>query len=189
VSATNSALAPLRKRAGGMQGTASATRRCGAGDRTGGSLRRSPHSPLAAKDARTCSRESGPRRWLATDKKAAAGGVRLVQIDHSFTASVRLSATSRCGRPNARTPARHTDRAGPGCHAVRRNRHDNHRHHRSRADRHCHDATTNGVRDSNPKPKEEAMKRTFVGGSVGYVYPTVRSAHAVGGSAGWVQAW
>jgi hypothetical protein len=49
--------------------------------------------------------------------------------------------------------------------------------------------TTNGLRDSYHNPKQEVMKRTFVGGCVGYVYPTARPAHAVGGSAGWVHAW
>jgi hypothetical protein len=38
------------------------------------------------------------------------------------------------------------------------------------------------------EPPEEVMHRRFVGGCVGYVYPTVRYSRQVGGSAGWVQA-
>lgn len=34
-----------------------------------------------------------------------------------------------------------------------------------------------------------ALTRRFVGGCVGHVYPTVRDAYTVGGSAGWVHPW
>jgi hypothetical protein len=32
------------------------------------------------------------------------------------------------------------------------------------------------------------MKRTFIGGCAGYVYPTARYSRPVGGCAGWVEA-
>jgi hypothetical protein len=47
-------------------------------------------------------------------------------------------------------------------------------------------AATHELQGSNHKPDQEAMRRKFVGGCVGYVYPTLRNAYAVGGSAGWV---
>jgi len=50
-------------------------------------------------------------------------------------------------------------------------------------------APMDSLQDSNHEPNEEVAKRTFVGGSVGYIDPTLRNAHAVGGSAGWVHHW
>ena len=35
---------------------------------------------------------------------------------------------------------------------------------------------------------QEVIQRRFVGGCVGYIYPTVRHARHMGGSAGWVEA-
>ena len=53
----------------------------------------------------------------------------------------------------------------------------------------ANDAKTKELHGSNHRPNEEAMKREFVGGCVGYVYPTLRNAYAVRGSAGWVHPW
>ena len=33
------------------------------------------------------------------------------------------------------------------------------------------------------------MKRLYVGGCAGYIYPATRHSRPVGGCAGWVEAW
>ena len=43
--------------------------------------------------------------------------------------------------------------------------------------------------NSRRVPKEDLMSKRFVGGSVGYIYPSVHTRRRVGGSAGWAEAW
>jgi hypothetical protein len=49
--------------------------------------------------------------------------------------------------------------------------------------------TTDELHRFTHDPRQGRVKRGFVGGCVGYVYPTPRRARSVGGSAGWVHPW
>ena len=44
---------------------------------------------------------------------------------------------------------------------------------------------------ANPghRPNEDAMARRLVGGSIGYIYPTIQYSRFAGGSAGWIESW